>query len=227
MNRRLGAVVTLLLCVLWLGLVFMPGGVGHRFATQVFAKADSSYLRLFGWEDIAGGSSVLHDAASRQMVDVVVFIDYGCPFCRDAEPIIDSLQDSDITFLVGYRHVLPARSATSRLAAVAAVCAHRSGLFAAVHDSLYSLVDNTSDSMFLVHFTDVLSRYASEREVLSTRNCVESPPQPVLARLHRDSVLTARLGLHSTPTFIGANGSVSGLTTLDGVRAIGRIPSNK
>ena len=54
--------------------------------------------------------------------------------------------------------------------------------------------------------SDLLEKWAT---------CVEEPPERILSRLDEDAALTAALKLTGTPTFVGREGLLEGIPSLD------------
>lgn len=75
-------------------------------------------------------------------VEVVVFSDFECPFCRRAEPVFARLvaRFPDDIVLV-WKHYPLSIHASARPAAEAAQCAHAQGRFWAFHDALFAEAD--------------------------------------------------------------------------------------
>jgi len=72
-------------------------------------------------------------------VEVVVFSDFECPFCRRTEPVLARLVEQfqgDVRLV--WRHFPLSIHASARPAAEAAQCAHDQGKFWAYHDALFS-----------------------------------------------------------------------------------------
>lgn len=173
-----------------------------------FARPFSSE---FGWSRVADGSSLVTDSPQ---IRLVVFSDYECPFCKQAEAVLDSFSVAHPSAGIGLRHVVRLGSERSRLAAVAAACAQAEEHLSAIHDLLYEYAALPSDSSFLTRFPGGLAARLGANERSRWTKCMEDPSPFVRSRLAQDSALIDHLRLRRTPTFIGPNGSVTGVPTL-------------
>jgi protein-disulfide isomerase len=215
LGRRSKAITGVLFAV-WLVALFRPSGPGLRSLSELSARAQAAYLVNFRWGSLVSGS--LAYEVVEQGRDIVVFADYGCRFCSQAETVIDSLRARRPSVRVGYRHV--GRSAESKLAAVAAVCAGQLNAFSLVHRALYHLGASTSDSSFRDQLTAYVASRMSPSMLSALERCVDDPDQGVRERLRRDSVLAARVRLRVTPTFFGKNGTIIGVPKLEALEAV-------
>lgn len=84
----------------------------------------------------------------------------------------------------------------------------------AIHDLLYEYAAMPSDSTFLTRFPSGLAARLGADERSRWAKCTQDPSPLVRSRLAQDSALIDHLRLRRTPTFIGPNGSVTGVPTL-------------
>lgn len=148
----------------------------------------------------------------------MMFTDYDCPFCLQAEHVVDSLRQLHPNVLVGYRHV--SRRPASRLAIVAALCAETSGIPSEVHDSLYRFVGSHADSAFHSQLLDYIGGTFPQERTASFLACLKDLPANVQARVRADSVAASHLRVRGTPTFFGRRGTASGVPTVDELEQI-------
>lgn len=144
----------------------------------------------------------------------MVFSDYECPFCKEAEAVLDSFSVAHPSAGIGLRHVVRLGSERSRHAAVAAACAHVEERLNAIHDLLYEYAATPSDSTFLARFPGGLAVRLGTDERSRWGRCMKDPSPLVRSRLAQDSALIDHLRLRRTPTFIGPSGSVTGVPKL-------------
>lgn len=109
--------------------------VAHRELVSVEGEDAISYYEA--WEDLTDRGNRLGKADAP--VQMVVFFDYQCPFCRRVEPTIERLRakygdDLSVTF----RHfLLETIHPEARAAALAAECAADQGRFEPMHHLLF------------------------------------------------------------------------------------------
>ena len=213
-------VVTWVLLGIWAITLFSPSGSGDadraRFRFSP-ARGLSFQLRL---EPVVDGSSLITDSPQ---IRLVVFSDYECPFCKQAEVVLDSFSIAHPSAGVGIRHVVRVGSERSPLAAVAAACAHAEHHLISIHDLLYEYAAMPSDSTFLTHFPGGLAARLGVNDQERWVKCIKNPNPLVRSRLAQDSTLIDHLRLQSTPTFIGPNGSVTGVPTLSSLIEISSL----
>lgn len=210
-RRRVADVVTWALLGIWAIVLFGPGGPAMPTMRESASRLRAAYLSNFGWDRVADGSSLITDSSQ---IRLVVFSDYECPFCKEAEAVLDSFSVAHPSAGIGLRHVVRLGSERSRRAAVAAACAQAEEHLTAIHDLLYEYAAIPSDSTFLTRFPGGLAARLGANERSRWARCMKDPSPLVRSRLAQDSALIDHLRLRRTPTFIGPNGSVTGVPTL-------------
>lgn len=140
---------------------------------------------------------------------LVEFLDYQCPFCQQAE---DSMRTARARaeFVVQYRHLpLTAIHPKAEDAALVAICAEGQGIFAEIHQLLFSS-----------------SAWVAHERVEDWPPIAESIPDPVAfadclagsgarARLESDIAFAESIGVRGTPSFASVRGVESGLPTVE------------
>jgi len=211
-------VVTWILLLIWAAALFGPGGLAVPLIQESASKLRAWYLLEFRWDHIARGSSVV--AGTSGTVALVAFSDYECPFCQQAEVVIDSFTALHPAIGVGFRHVTRPGDHRSERIAIAAVCAAHLGMLKSVHDSLYVYASMASDQPTGLDFPDERRPIVESRTDALWTQCVEAPSPAVVSRLSEDSALVANLRLRQTPTFVGPRGVVIGVPAVDALTEI-------
>ncbi len=141
-------------------------------------------------------------------VQLVVFSDFQCPYCRRAMPVLKRLvaKYGDQARLVWKDFPLPTHPMAA-LAAEAAQCAHDQGKFWDYHDRLFGEAQNLEPTRLRTLAAEV------GVDMAVFNQCMES-------RQHRDRVATSlregrRLGVEATPTVFINGRIVTGLATFD------------
>jgi protein-disulfide isomerase len=148
--------------------------------------------RQENWRDFFGGSRLGDSAAP---VNLVVFMDYQCPFCAKLDSVIADLETQRPgRFLVHMRHwPLTSIHPQARNAALASVCADSLGVLRRVHDQLFRERRKLSDSTYGRLQTGPV---AAEELV----RCMRS--DWAAARLRSDSVAAVSLDVAGTPVVL-------------------------
>lgn len=146
-------------------------------------------------------------------VQVVVFSDYQCPYCRALDDRLSRIrEDYGRQVAVVYRHFPLGGHTASRPAAVAAECAARQGRFWALHGSLFAQQDSIGRKSW--------TRFAEEAEIPDLdafTACVarEAPARAVT----RDSTAARELGARGTPTFLINDRLYGGAIPMDALKS--------
>lgn len=141
-------------------------------------------------------------------VTVVEFVDYQCPYCQEAAPIVRSLMlkyQDQVRFVIR-DFPLPSLHDRAFDAAEAAGCAEEQGKFWPMHDWLYANQDKLTRPAF-----DQAARSLGLDQTTFDA-CLDSHRR--LAEIRQDQADGNRAGVVGTPTFF-----------LDGHRLEGVIPS--
>lgn len=116
--------------------LIITGLVVRREMFPPKAEVETSYYA--DWKELAAAGNRLGDASAP--VQMVVFYDYQCPFCRSIEPTIEQLRAKYPDQLaVIYRHfLLESIHPQARTAALAAECGAEQGRFSDLHHTLFT-----------------------------------------------------------------------------------------
>ncbi len=141
--------------------------------------------------------------------DVLIFVDYECPYCRAVDQTLRDLTiEDDLTF--GVLHFPLSIHQGAEKAALVAICAELSGTFSAVHDFLM-----TDVSWML---GDQEGERASFMVPESQEDCTTSQLARDVLKEHR--MLAELVGVRSTPTFITRNGVLRGALSKQEIRGL-------
>ena len=153
------------------------------------------------WQIISNNRSQ-QEASSKTRVSIVEFYDYACPFCRQLNPVLDSIQAKySPEVAVIYRHLPRAKHDWAYIAAIAAECAANQGYFSIYHNTLFAnQVELSSFSSW-----DSLAQVAGIPDLARFSDCVvEARPR---SKVSADSILGRRLQITAIPTLV-VNGSM-------------------
>lgn len=194
--------VALLAGVTW--LLARPGSAPRRFLQEVRADREERRALRAAWPALVRGASLGYPGDGGRTV--VMFTDYRCPFCRQAQEVVDGVLARDPGARVIVRH-LPLRDLhpDAPLLALVSICAEDDPAWPQVHRALPEWPDASGDGP------------AGGREILAAAGVGD--PDEVLRctasgaarrRLREDAELAERLGLRATPTFVSARTIAAG-----------------
>ena len=213
---RLGRVLTWCLLAVLVVLVFEPRrGPGAKAVAYAAKSVRAEWLRTFRWSQIRDGASIVHGTLAT--VDIVMFTDYECPFCKSQDAVLDSLHSIHPSLGLAVRHVVRPGSVRGRALAMTALCAESTDAWPRINSSLYDLAPLPAPA-FRTRRLLALEELLSRREAAEVVACTEAPPTPIMRRLQRDSILMAHLRLDGTPTLLGRGIRIVGLRSLAELR---------
>lgn len=155
------------------------------------------------WNRLVSASMPLTDTIDRRGY-VIEFGDYQCPACRQAHHLTMQLA-AELDIAVGYMHLpLTEIHPHAEAAATAAVCTIDHDAFPRMHEALLAAGEWIATGEFVL-----LASKAGVTDTVAFRQCLKG--ESARARIQRDRYLAARLGVIGTPTYIGRNGSFTGL----------------
>lgn len=146
-------------------------------------------------------------------VEVVVFSDFQCPFCRRGAQLVKSLEQKygDKIRIVFMNQPLPFHD-HARLAAAAALAAHDAGKFWKMHDWLFAHQDTLSRQTIL----EEAAKLGLDRRRLES----DLDSGVYEARIEADQEQAKRAGVKGTPTFFINGERVQGAQPLETLSAI-------
>lgn len=161
--------------------------------SEVPAAASSEHVRsISNVEELAVAGVV--EGPPRASRRIVVFIDFGCRYCRALEFVLDSVRSQlggDLAVI--YRHY-PLRALTFEAAQVAE-CAARVGKFTPVKRALYA----SGDSLGRTKWADLV-RSAGIVDTLAFVTCMRAPE--VTDRISDDVRAGERIFIRGTPAVL-------------------------
>lgn len=158
------------------------------------------------------GDSVLYGDPDDAKVVIVEYSDFQCPFCRKAWPTVDALIEKygeDIA--VVYKDFPLSFHPMSQFSAEAAECADEQGLFAEMHDILYSKQEATGSSGTVQYTEDDVKAWAQEIDGLdydAWTSCLDNGD--VKAEITEDYNQGVADGVRGTPAFFVNGVLISG-----------------
>lgn len=199
----------LALCAILVTAVVIRGEV-LRPKTQSQSRAQVRQIQ--DWRSYGAAGHRVGPADAR--VNIVEFADFQCPACRTFAGTLKALRGEyprDVA--VTYRHAPLPNHPFAIAGALASECAADQGRFKEFHDALF--VDQ--GAIGLAPWT----RFATSAEVPDVpafERCVStSAPN---ARIARDTLDAARLGVVGTPTVLVNGTAITGAPPLDSLRAL-------
>lgn len=208
--QRLMDVTTAVLLALTIVAVARPGSAVRESVRDWKTTREWRTRTRNLWPALQTASMPLYAGTAKP--DVVVFSDYQCPFCRAAEPVIDSAIAAGLR--VGIVHLpLPSVHPFAMDAATAVLCGARQGLGRELHLKLMSDTAWLSDRAW--------TRNAGMAKIPDLRafaSCMQD--KETAAVLAAQMRIAASLQVGATPTFVGPRGRSSGIPTVASLRAL-------
>lgn len=133
-------------------------------------------------------------------VVLIEYLDYGCPHCKDAHPVVKQMEQQFPGQLLVVRRHLPFVTANSPKAAQAAEAAGRQGKF----DEMSDLLFVKQEEWRLPAVTNPLSFFQSYAQTLGlnvTQFLTDYDDPAIANRVARDQTSAIELGANATPWF--------------------------
>jgi len=167
------------------------------------SRQSSKYIQA-NWQQIADVRTRL--GADRGPVDLVMFTDYNCPYCQQANDLIEPFLKTapNVTIAIRYLSVTgPAGERSAR----AAICASSEIRLEKLSPALYRAGELSSER-------DVvnLARSVGIADSAAFSACISSSVSK--KRFDDDIQLAHQLGITGTPSFVLRNGSIGHLSDL-------------
>lgn len=144
-------------------------------------------------------------------VSLVEFFDYRCPYCKQVEPSLEALGDSDKELRFVYKE-FPVLGPASTTAARVALASRKQGKYAAFHRAMMAAKGNIDDAaVFKVAAAVGLDRRRLERDMRD----------PEIDReLKANAELARALDITGTPGFVIGNTIVPGAIGLEDLKKL-------
>jgi protein-disulfide isomerase len=126
-------------------------------------------------------------------VTLVEFFDYNCPYCKQVAPHIVKAQATDPKLRIVYKE-FPILGANSKLAAKAALAAHRQGKYVAFHNALMENKGTVTERSVL----EAAGRLGLDLERLKS----DMADASIQAAIDRNLALARALHIDGTPGFV-------------------------
>ena len=139
-------------------------------------------------------------------VTMLVFTDYNCPACRKVAPTIAAAIADDPGLRVVYKEY-PVLGAPSRLAAKAALAAHRQGRYLRFHEALMT-------SGRPINGRGVIARLAGQAGLDVASFEADLNQSEIAAAIDRNTALGRALGVKGTPSFVLQGRTIFGAVDL-------------
>lgn len=190
---RLATVITAacaLVATAW--LIFGPQQLPRERAEDTAIGLSSAE-----WAEVVAGGNRMGPA--NRDADLVIFVDYQCPWCRVLEERMDLLRKTRFADLaVIYRHFpIEQLHPHARDASLAIECAAQQERFVPFHRALFAAQDSIG------HITwGTFATRAGVRNLERFDACIANPETRV--RTERDEALARDLGLRGTPAILAS-----------------------
>ncbi|HET7237645.1 MAG TPA: thioredoxin domain-containing protein, partial [Terrimicrobiaceae bacterium] len=169
-----------------------PGGMLRNSVDRLWVERRAKRLLSEDWQRIISGTPTM--AGDSANIEVVLFSDYECPFCRATYPSLISISSRPLGAGIALRHLASSAHPNAHRAAAAAICAGEQRRFSAMNALLFTA---RLDSLGL-DWGDAASA-SGVSDVTTFLRCMSDPS--IAARISADSALAAELGIRATPTF--------------------------
>lgn len=192
--------VALLGGVLW--LLARPGSGLRGFLEEIRTDRQERRALRDAWPALLQGAAL--GSPGEDAPTVVMFTDYRCPFCRQAQDVVDAVLENRPDARVVVRH-LPLRSLhpDAPHLALVSICAEDDPAWPRVHRALPEWPQEEEDAA-----GRAILWSAGVEDPDEVLRCVDS--EAARRRLREDTDLAARLGFRATPTFVGAGSIEAG-----------------
>lgn len=126
-------------------------------------------------------------------VTLVEFVDYECPHCKRVQPVLRQIMDEfKDEVKVHFKHFPLSSHTNARIAAEAAVAAHKQGKFWAYNDKLWQNADSLTPA--------AMEQMAKETGLNVEQWRKDRESEAIKNRVHKDRSEGEVLGIQSTPT---------------------------
>lgn len=158
-----------------------------------------------GAPQVYTGARIGPASAPLQIVEIA---DFECPFCAVSSGQVEEiLKKYPGMMSITYKHLIIPGHAHSRAAALASECAGAQGVFEAYYHELYSNRNKLGKRSW-----ESFAKAAKVPDLKSFNNCVET--ERFASRIVDDSVMTVKLNISATPTWIIGDSAFGGAPSM-------------
>jgi protein-disulfide isomerase len=144
-------------------------------------------------------------------VAIVEFFDYRCPYCKQVEPIIDTLLKEDPKLRIVYKE-FPVLGPESVYASRIALAARKQGKYAVFHDAMMAAKGKITE--------EVILKTAQSVGIDVARAKADMTAPEIEDIIKRNYALADALAIQGTPAFVVGNALVPGATDLESLRRL-------
>ncbi|WFU88726.1 DsbA family protein [Rhizobium sp. CC1099] len=142
---------------------------------------------------------------------VVEFFDYNCPYCRQATPMLDKLEQEDKGLRLVFKEY-PILGPGSVFAARAALASQKQGKYLAFHKAMMAYEGRITETSSLEVAADV---------GLDVDQLKQDMTDPAIDEtIRRNIALAQALHIAGTPSFVAGQEIVRGLSDADGIKRL-------
>lgn len=139
-------------------------------------------------------------------VTLVEFFDYNCPYCRQAAPIMQKLQQADSGLRIVFKE-FPILGPGSEFAARAALASQKQGKYIAFHEAMMAYKGSISESSTL----ELAAKVGLDVEQLKA----DMGDPAIETAIEANFALADALRISGTPSFVSGTEITRGLVDLD------------
>lgn len=173
--------------------------------SEVTAVISERHDEIFNDPDSPVGANAQGDAI------LVEFFDYNCPYCRQATPMLDRLEQEDKGLRLVFKEY-PILGPGSVFAARAALASQKQGKYLAFHKAMMAYQDRITETSSL----EVAANVGLDIEKLK-----QDMKDPAIDEaIRRNIALAQALRISGTPTFVAGREIVRGLTDAGGMKRL-------
>ncbi|CAN7440889.1 DsbA family protein [Pararhizobium sp. LjRoot235] len=142
---------------------------------------------------------------------IVEFFDYNCPYCRQATPMLDRLEQEDKELRLVFKEY-PILGPGSVFAARAALASQKQGKYLAFHKAMMAYQGRITETSSLEVASDV---------GLDVKKLKQDMKDPAIDEtIRRNIALAQALRISGTPSFVAGREIVRGLTDAGGMKRL-------
>jgi len=180
--------------------------LNQKFNTPVVAEIDPAVLALRQKLELISGPYL---GNSKAPVVIVEFIDFKCPFCKQAMPIMYQVAKQypdKVKIIIRHFPLESVHPGAEKLSAVA-YCADKQGMFWQTYNAIYAGQEGFSDEITPGEISTLASGVGLNATILN--NCLNDPATLTAVRVDFADGIYA--GVRATPTFFVNGEKIEGV----------------